>query len=282
MSHTVISAVPESDLESQRIDIGGRSLAMTCQGHGPVTVLLETGLGAESAEWAAVQARLSRTTRVCRYDRANRGASEPASTPRTSLQMLEDLEWMLACAAIPGPYVAVGHSFGGVLARLFAARHRDDVIGLVLVDSMHPDQFTTFAPSFPPPSPGEPAALTAARAFHRDGWRRPESTAEGIDLPTSLEQDRALGSLGALPVRILVADTMLRQDSAPPALRPALQRQWDELQSRFLSLSSNTRLTRAPGCGHFVQREAPDRVAEAVESLLAELGVGRERARERA
>jgi pimeloyl-ACP methyl ester carboxylesterase len=255
---------------TRRIDIGGRSLAMTCAGRGPVTVILETGLGAESAEWAAVQGEVAAVARVCRYDRANRGDSDPAPKPRTAAAMVDDLDTALAKADLPGPYIAVGHSYGGLLMRVFAERHRREMKGLVLVDSMHADQFDVFAKLFPPPSPDEPAALTGIRAFWTVGWRSPDSTAEGIDMPASLEQDRAVKTLGDLPLRVIHADSYLHNEVAPPALQPRLQAQWNALQQTFLSLSSRASLIHAAGSSHFVQRDDPALVSRVIRDLVAE------------
>src|SRR5579885_1921763 len=124
------------------VDIGGRRLAMAVSGRAGPTVVLETGLGADSEDWAKVQAGLDGYVRVIRYDRAGRGASDPAPvSPRTARDMAEDLRLMLEAAGEAGPFVIVGHSFGGLLARVFAEAYRDDVAGLVLVDSMQEDQF---------------------------------------------------------------------------------------------------------------------------------------------
>lgn len=256
---------------TRRIDLGGRHLAVTCAGQGAVTVILETGLGAESAGWAQVEADVAQVARVCRYDRANRGESDPAAKPRTAAQMIDDLEAMLAKADLPGPYIAVGHSYGGLLARLFAARHRDEVKGLVLVDSLHADQFDTFAPLFPPPMPGEPAALTGIRAFWTGGWKSPDSTEEGIDMPKSIELDRTVASLGDLPVRVIHADTFLNNTAAPPALQPKLQSVWDGLQARFAALSTDTTMIHAKGSGHFVQTDDPVLVGKVIKDLVAEV-----------
>lgn len=262
---------PPAAQETRRIDVGGRHLALTCSGHGPLTVILETGLGAESAAWARVQADVSQVARVCRYDRANRGESDPAPKPRTAAQMVDDLEVMLAKADLPGPYIAVGHSYGGLLMRVFAQRHPHEVKGLVLADSMHADQFDVFGPMFPPPMPGEPAALTGIRAFWTSGWRSPDSTPEGIDMPTSLDLDRAIASLGDLPLRAIHADTFLQQEAAPAMIRPKLQSLWDGLQARFGALSSRATMIHAKGSGHFVQVDAPALVAEVIKGLVAEV-----------
>jgi pimeloyl-ACP methyl ester carboxylesterase len=186
--------------------------------------------------------------------------------------MVDDLDLLLSKACISGPYVVVGHSYGGLLMRLFAARHPDEVKGLVLVDSMHPEQFNVFGQTFPPPFPGEPEALTSMRAYWTEGWRRPEATAEGIDMPTSLDQDRAVSALDDLPMRVIHADSMLQNQMTPASVRPMLQQRWNELQSRFLNLSRRASLVHAAGCGHFVHRENPALVAGVINDLLVEIG----------
>ncbi len=127
--------------ETRTISLGTRRLAVTTSGHGSPVIVLETGLGAESAEWGDVQRALCAHGRVCRYDRAGRGASDAAVLPRRPADLVADLHTLLHRAALTPPYVLVGHSFGGLLARLFAQRHRAEVAGLVLVDAMHQDQF---------------------------------------------------------------------------------------------------------------------------------------------
>jgi len=131
----------EATAKTRMIDIGGRRLALTCSGSGSPSVVLETGLGAESADWAAVQRGVEGFARVCRYDRAGRGASDPAPSPRTAADLADDLRYLLWAGGVPAPYVLVGHSLGGLLARVFAQRYAGEVAGIVLVDSMHERQF---------------------------------------------------------------------------------------------------------------------------------------------
>jgi pimeloyl-ACP methyl ester carboxylesterase len=129
--------------------------------------------------------------------------------------MVDDLHKLLGAAEIPGPYVLVGHSFGGLLMRLYASRHRDEVAGLVLVDSMHEDQFDVFGEMFPPPSPADPLALRQTRA------RRVE-----------------------------------------------LQRRWEDLQKQFLELSCRATQSIVHGSGHFVQRDDPQVVIDAIRAMI--------------
>ena len=116
------------------VDVGGYRLAIHCIGEGSPTVILETGLGAPSEYWAPIQQEIAGLTRVCRFDRAGRGKSDPApTTPRTCADMVADLRALLHNAGIPPPYVLVGNSLGGMNARLYAYQHPEEVAGLVLV-----------------------------------------------------------------------------------------------------------------------------------------------------
>ena len=254
---------------AQLIDLGGRRLALTCGGRGMPTVLLETGLGAESTDWAEVQRGVERVAQVCRYDRAGRGASDPAPGPRDGLALVEELRVLLRIAAIPGPYVLVGHSFGGLLMRLFAHRHGGEVVGLVLVDSMHEDQFDIFGPAFPPATERDPPALSEMRGFWTGGWRDPDSTRERIDLVASIAQGHAIGSLGAIPLHVIAAGTFVNNSLVPPARRASLQGQWETLQRRLLALSSRATFSMTPRSGHFVQRDDPRIVIDAIAAMVA-------------
>jgi pimeloyl-ACP methyl ester carboxylesterase len=103
-------------------------------------VVLDAGSGGFSAQWVRVQREVSETTRVCAYDRAGMGWSEIGPEPRDAKQISSELHTLLKGANIEGPYVLVGHSFGGLYVRTYAARYPDEVAGVVLVDSSSPKQ----------------------------------------------------------------------------------------------------------------------------------------------
>jgi len=255
---------------TQMIEIGGRRLAFTCTGQGSPTVVLETGLGAESSEWATVLHGIQDFTRVCRYDRAGRGTSDGASSPRSALDMVDDLHRLLRAAETPAPYVLVGHSFGGLLMRLYACQYSNDVVGLVLVDSMHEDQFEVFGEMFPPSTPADSPALRETRAFWAEGWRKVGSTVEHIDLVSSIHQARQVVSLGDIPVHVITAGTFLNQPLVPVPRRAELQRQWEDLQKQFLNLSSRAAQSIVLGSGHFVQRDDPQIVINAIKTVITQ------------
>ena len=119
----------------QLIDVGGHSLHLSCSGSGSPTVVLEPGAGLMSSTLGWIAPAVARETRVCVYDRAGHGWSEPADSPQDGAQTATDLHTLLERGDVPGPYVLAGHSFGGLYVQSFAAQYPDDVAGLVLVDT---------------------------------------------------------------------------------------------------------------------------------------------------
>jgi pimeloyl-ACP methyl ester carboxylesterase len=250
------------------VDVGGYRLALACQGEGAPTVVLETGLSMESHEWEAVQQQVAPFAHVCRYDRAGRGQSDPAPKPRSARQMVADLRALLRAAEIPGPYVLVGNSLGGIVTRLYAATYPEEVAGLVLVDASHADQFELLGELLPP--------TTENRGFYHfwaeGGWKDPACNAEGVDFPASCAQAREVTSLGDLPVAILTSESWLWEIPVgeDEAARQRLQAEWCGLHRSFLELSSRAWHTIVPGSGHCIQCDAPGAVVEAIRRVVAE------------
>jgi pimeloyl-ACP methyl ester carboxylesterase len=123
-------------------DVDGELLYLECAGRGAPTVVLEAGLGGDHRDWEAVVPELERGTRTCSYDRAAQFFSQQAKKRATAGEQVDDLHRLLEVADIDGPYVLVGHSYGGMLVRLYASEHRDDVAGVVLVDSSSPAELS--------------------------------------------------------------------------------------------------------------------------------------------
>jgi pimeloyl-ACP methyl ester carboxylesterase len=125
------------------VDVGGYRLHINSQGTlvaGSPTVVMETAHSEPGLSWAGVQPEVAKFTRVCTYDRAGLGWSEPSPKPRTAPNIVEELHTLLARAGIEPPYVLVGHSIGGMYARLYAHEHPGEVAGMVMVDAAHEEQ----------------------------------------------------------------------------------------------------------------------------------------------
>jgi pimeloyl-ACP methyl ester carboxylesterase len=122
----------------QMVNVNGHMMHITCTGQGSPTIILEAGAFSFSTEWYWVQQQLATTNRVCSYDRAGNGWSEPVPGLRDGLNIVRELHSLLQAAKVPGPYVMVGHSLGGVTNPIYAAQYPDDVVGMVLVDSAVP------------------------------------------------------------------------------------------------------------------------------------------------
>jgi pimeloyl-ACP methyl ester carboxylesterase len=115
-------------------------------GQGTPTVVFESGMGASCLSWTHVQPAVAEFCRAVSYDRAGHGWSDLAHEPRTAQQVAQELHALLDGAGVPGPYVLVGHSFGGYVIRAFAHLYREDIVGMVLVDSIHPDEWENPTP----------------------------------------------------------------------------------------------------------------------------------------
>jgi pimeloyl-ACP methyl ester carboxylesterase len=123
----------------QLVEVGNYRLHINCMGNGSPTVVMEGGGGDFSLDWSLVQPGVASFTRVCTYDRAGHGWSDPGPMPRTMQQIVSELHTGLKKAGVEGPYVLVGQSFGGLLVRVYASQYPKEVAGMVLIDSSHED-----------------------------------------------------------------------------------------------------------------------------------------------
>jgi pimeloyl-ACP methyl ester carboxylesterase len=189
------------------VDVSGHSLHLNCVGEGSPTVILESGSGANSTAWANIQPEAADTTRVCAYDRAGTGWSEPGPGPGDPQQIAGELHTLLGNAGIDGPYILVGHSFGGLYVRMYAYQYPNEVEGMVLVDSSHPEQSRRSA-----------EAQAASEASSAEEFRATPETSAQVLLSTQ--------SLGDKPLSVISAGEQ----------EPI----WLELQDELAALSSDS------------------------------------------
>jgi pimeloyl-ACP methyl ester carboxylesterase len=255
-----------------KFDAGGVNLYIACYGvAGSPTVVLDAGYGADSEDWIKIIPKLMLHTRVCAYDRASLGQSDKQTGLRTSQQIAEQLHTLLASAKVDGPYIVVGHSVGGMSMLVFADRFRDEVAGLVLVDSSHPDQYDRWSAVLPTPAPQESADLANLRKEWAAEWANPDdpSFPEPMNFDETLAQVRAVKSLGSLPLAVLVhgpdsAHTQAMWAGLPEDLIPKLEQVWLDLHKELAAFSSDSQLIVAKKSGHIIQNDEPQVVIDAI------------------
>lgn len=275
------SAHPLGAAPGRLVDIGGRQMHLYCIGRGAPTVVIDTGLGGTSLEWQAVMHRLGGPSRVCVFDRAGYGWSEMGPYPRTSSRHANDLYLLLTNADEAGPFVLVGHSYGGYNMQLFARRYPFLVAGLVLIDASHPEQVERFlappykvriAPSSrwglvrfgeqPSLHPALPAAARDLALFQYRNWR-PRRTLS-YELLGFLDSEFELRAEPALPALPLVVLTRGKRVWPAGGHGDALEQLWMDLQTELAAQSPTSAHLVARDSGHQIHLDQPDLVAFAV------------------
>jgi pimeloyl-ACP methyl ester carboxylesterase len=276
-------------MPGQLVDVGGYKMHIDCSGQGAPTVILESGLGDSYVSWHKVQPKIARFTRVCSYDRAGLGYSNSSPHPRTSREIAEELHTLRRNAGISGPLILVGHSMGGFDVRVFADLYRNDVAGMVLVDSSHPEQqkrlppalinldatwlreqeFLEFTMPFGIPRllgfcESDPEARAAECNFHSVR----ESVAELKAISTSAAQAAATGSLGDMPLVVLSHDPNKPQFELPEDLDKPANDAWQQMQLELAHLSTASTHVIAKNSGHYIQLDRPELVIEAVRQTV--------------
>jgi len=208
------------------IDIGGHRLHLHCQGVDGPPVVFDAALGASSLSWTYVLPEVAAFARACAFDRAGFGWSDAGPLPRTTGRIVEELRALLASAAVPPPYILVGHSFGGLTARLFLQRFPQDVAGLVLLDPAYPEDWV---------SPSAAHAALVRRGVQLCRYARHAARLRITHVVAALAQAGALGS-ARLAAFIASRGALQRVDEevmAPAAKLPSdvraiAQRFWRE------------------------------------------------------
>jgi pimeloyl-ACP methyl ester carboxylesterase len=258
------------------VNIGSHKLHIRCvgpQGAAP-TVILEAGGGGSSKDWSLVQDLLSPRVKTCAYDRAGLGWSEPGPAPRTMRQEVFELHALLEAMKLPGPFVLVGHSIGGLLVRLYTQQYESDVMGIVLVDPLHENamigsirfggwvRLREKATSRPVPEP------------RRDGKPSTHYNPDEDYLAEELQQmflsrKLDLEPLGKRPLIVLAAGRGSRPPGTSEELWAQLRVEKDGQKIDLSRLSSNARFVLDLSSGHAIQIANPQLVARAIEDVLA-------------
>lgn len=267
------SAAPSG--RTELVDIGGRKLQLTTVGSGRPTVVIEAGMGEppiESGTWEKVIKAISAKNRVVLYDRAGLGKSDPtAKLPRTSRDVATDLHALLSKAGLPGPYVLVGHSYGGIHHRMFAHLYPDEVAAMVLVDASHPNQMERFRALLGLPQADEAESIRNAREL-LNKMRDPQRNPEHIDPVAVATEFSSVQDIGDKPLIILSHHAGFRLlEDLPEALAQQIEDLWWEQQTSFKQLSTHSILIRSKTGGHYVHAEDPDLVIDGIGKALSQI-----------
>lgn len=275
--------------------VDGHKMHLYCTGEGSPTIVLDAGLGNDSLIWANVQPTLSKTTRVCSYDRAGFGWSDLQPRPRDAHRITDQLNALLAQAEIKGPIVLMGHSIAGLYIRDYAARYPQNLSSLVFVDGSTPLQEDRF------PGRTKLVLLKAKLELLQTKWSYvlgiPRITGdcnigEGFEISAGkmLSQDQCRAALftalerededfhqsgketihtGPFDLPILI----FSQDNHPSGSEPRskVDEIWDQMQEELKNLSTRSRRIVAKGSGHYIQVERPDLLNSKVADLIRQI-----------
>ena len=274
------------------VDVGSHRLHIHCTGVGSPSVVFESGLGGTYLDWTRVQPEVSRFARACSYDRAGYGWSEPGPEPRDARRIARELDTLLARAEIPPPYVLVGHSFGGLAIRMFASRkERREVAGLVLVDAAHEDQFQRLESA----GVRVPMAPTGRRFIIANHGLVPGALPENLkpvaqrlalarkairtlyaELGSLRRSAGQLGSIGrTIEAPVVVLSRSPRRVAGEG--RDRVDETWLVLQRDLARTIGTSSLQVVPGSGHYIHLDRPDRIVDAIRTVVRTYRMGRAR-----
>jgi pimeloyl-ACP methyl ester carboxylesterase len=268
------------------VDIGGRSLNIFCSGTGGPPVVFESGGAGPGLGWEPLQIEVAKFTQACWYDRAGEGWSDPGPFPRTSVAISNDLHELLKRAGVPPPYIFVGASIGGLNSRVYGDLYRNEVAGLVLIDSAHEDELLRAprfylgrtAPRFlwrplqmafqaaafvglvrltqSSPTQGKDTSQMTRDEITAALRQQPKSfvgnVSAGIVLPESYAQASSVTRLGDFPLIVLTAGQSLDFGNAELNREAAAYQQvWiHEIQPKLVGLSTRGRQIVVPNANH--------------------------------
>lgn len=254
-STTTVAAERPTEAFDELVAIGDGRLHLRCSGSGDATVLLIAGWDHASGDWAPVEPALAGRSRVCSYDRFGTGTSDAPATPQTFESQVADLHELLDATGEPGPYVVVGHSFGGAEAVTFASTYPGEVVGLVLVDA---------SPATWPETVCSVPAFAAGCALMQH-----PTQGERLDVFPAFDAVRTITSLGDLPLTVMAAAHRSPDGLSADELA-RLDALWAEGTQAWARLSTTSSVVTVEDTGHAIQADQPGMVIHEITELLPE------------
>ncbi|MEW1839302.1 alpha/beta hydrolase [Nonomuraea angiospora] len=250
---------------TEKIEVAGRSVNVSCSGDqakGRPVIMLMHGGGDGLDKLAALQKTLSKSHRVCSYDRLGAGASDQPDGPQDFSSTGKVLTAVLDRVAGDGPVVLAGHSLGGLIAARYVPDHQDRVKGLVLMDATPPTMVDDITKAIPESATGQAAELRAQNLAIFQG-QNPEKL---------VITDGKVRPAGNIPVEVIQHGKQYL--AALPTYGPHLERAWSAGQRKWLAVSSGSKLSTATGSGHYIYVDQPDVAVQAIERVTSQAARG--------
>ena len=253
---------------STMVDVGQHRIEATVFGSGQPSVVIEPPFGGNAAAWWPIAQTMAEDTTVVTYDRAPYGASSPARDGRTPHEIAADLEGVLRSLNVTGPLVLVGHSLGGIYMRTYAARHLDQVAGMVLVESSHESQRPVLAARYTPKHRLLVALTVPQMIVRSKQWRG------GADRRSNIREYRMFKRLGACDQALAhggLGDRPLIVLTRGPGGKTGTNRLWQAwygLQQDLAQLSANTRHVVSDSPDHYLNHGDPGLVITAITDVV--------------
>jgi pimeloyl-ACP methyl ester carboxylesterase len=281
--------------------VNGHKMHMNCMGSGSPTIVLESGLGNDALIWGGVQPILSKTTRVCSYDRAGLGWSYPLSVPSDADHIAAELHELLREANVTGPIVLMGHSIAGIYMRDYATRYPAQIAGIVFVDGSTPLQdenpaMKAMSAKGPPQWVGNLLMKSAFRVgvprlmglcsrstkgFETHAGKMLSEDichsqigamiAEMENVDQSGQETIHTGPYGALPILIISHDPDKTSKQFPPQQKLVMEKAWSRMQEDLKKLSTRSRRIIAKGSSHYVQIDRADLIEKEVPLFIEQI-----------
>jgi len=273
-AHVALAQIPSAP--GQLVAVGGSKLHIQCTGSGAPTVILEAGFPGSSLDWVSVQPEVAKFTRVCSYDRAGFGWSELKDSPRSTAEISQDLQQLLTNSSVAPPYVMVGHSMGGLYVRGFTQRLPETVIGMVLVDATHEDQWDFepkqywegqqlgIRPQQPPVERPGSVMKILGQMWATEAWKTGEGRERDSIAATVSQAQKSSRRLPAIPLVVLSAMPEVGwNDQVSVAALKAQQ-----LQRELAAMSPFGRWVPVAGSNHYIHLSQPAAVVEAIRQVV--------------
>jgi carboxyl-terminal processing protease len=257
------------------VSIGTHGLHIRCIGEGSPTVVIDSGVGDTLERWKDFQARVAKFRRVCTYDRAGYGSSEPGPLPRTSQKEAEELKQLLENAKIKAPYILIGHSLGGLNMQVFADRYPDLVAGLILLDPAPLPFISGQAfPELHQMLEQQTADLqktveairqsSDAEAQAKANYLEAVASENATLIAESASQVAAIDSFNDIPVIVIGSG---KPNPAFGDEAEAFQQFWIEEDLKLATKSTNGKFGLVSQSSHYLHEDAPDVVLEAIRKI---------------